>query len=82
MGHSFDPADRILISNAVFTGKEDAPRRAAVAVADDRIAWVGDPDAMPAELRGPDTAVEDFGDDLIMAGFHDAHMHVFHSALP
>ena len=81
MGHSFDPADRILISNAVFTGEEDAPRRAAVAVADDRIAWVGDPDAMPAELRGPDTAVEDFGNDLIMAGFHDAHMHVFHSAL-
>ena len=80
MGHSFDPADRILISNAVFTGEEDAPRRAAVAVAGDRIAWVGDPDAMPAGLRGPDTAVEDFGDDLVMAGFHDAHMHVIHTA--
>lgn len=75
------PADRILVSRALFTGKEDSPQPGAVALRGDRILWVGDADAMPAELRGADTVTEDFGDSLIMAGFHDAHMHVFHSAL-
>ncbi|MDE8703505.1 amidohydrolase [Adlercreutzia equolifaciens] len=81
MDSSFFPADLILRSSAVFTGSEEEPRAAAVAVAGDRIVWVGDPADMPEELQGPDTEVRDFGDALIMPGFHDAHMHVFHSAL-
>lgn len=75
------PADRILTSRALFTGREDAPKPGAVALRGDRICWVGALEELPAELRGSDTVVEDFGDGLIMAGFHDAHMHVFHSAL-
>lgn len=75
------PADCIYMSSAVFTGSEEAPTRKAVAVRGDRICWVGDPEALPAGLRGEETPVEDWGDALIMAGFHDAHMHVFHSAL-
>ncbi len=74
-------ADCIYVSSAVFTGSEEAPARKAVAVRGDRICWVGDPEALPAGLRGEETPVEDWGDALIMAGFHDAHMHVFHSAL-
>ena len=81
MDSSFFPADLILRSSAVFTGSEEEPHGAAVAVADDRIIWVGDPADMPGGLQGPDTEVRDFGDALIMPGFHDAHMHVFHSAL-
>lgn len=81
MDSSFFPADLILRSSAVFTGSEEEPRAAAVAVAGDHIVWVGDPTDMPEELQGPDTEVRDFGDALIMPGFHDAHMHVFHSAL-
>lgn len=81
MDSSFFPADLILRSGAVFTGSEEEPRAAAVGVAGDRIVWVGDPADMPEKLQGPDTEVRDFGDALIMPGFHDAHMHVFHSAL-
>ncbi|WP_305118134.1 amidohydrolase [uncultured Adlercreutzia sp.] len=81
MDSSFFPADLILRSSAVFTSSEEEPPAAAVAVTSDRIIWVGDPADMPGELQGLDTEVRDFGDALIMPGFHDAHMHVFHSAL-
>lgn len=81
MDSSFFPADLILRSSAVFTGSEEEPRTTAVAVTGDRIVWVGNPADMPEELQGPRTKVRDFGDALIMPGFHDAHMHVFHSAL-
>lgn len=76
-----EPADRIVTSTAVFTGLEDAPSPGAVAMRGDRVCWAGAPDALPESLRGSNTVTEDFGDALIMAGFHDAHMHVFHSAL-
>ena len=79
MDNSF--ADLIVTSAAVFDGTAEEPRPGAVAVRDDRIVWVGSPDALPEGLRGSATVVEDFGDALLMPGFHDAHMHVFHSAL-
>lgn len=75
------PADLILTSTAVFTGIAEAPTPGAVAIAGDRIVWTGDRDVMPSTLRGPDTVERDWGDSLIMAGFHDAHVHFFHSAL-
>lgn len=81
MSPSFSPADLILRSKAVFTGTEAVPHAAAVAIIDDRIVWVGDPALLPVELQGPGTEVRDFGDALIMPGFHDAHVHFFHSAL-
>lgn len=81
MENPVKPADLILTSRAVFTGTQDAPRPSAVALHGDRIVWVGPAETLPDGLRGPDTTVEDLGDALIMPGFHDAHMHVFHSAL-
>ena len=81
MENPVKPADLILTSRAVFTGAQDAPRPSAVALHGDRIVWVGPAETLPDGLRGPDTTVEDLGDALIMPGFHDAHMHVFHSAL-
>ncbi len=74
------PADVVLISNAVFTGCEDAPRRLAVALRGSRILWVGKPEEATT-WQGAQTEVRDFSDALIMAGFHDAHLHFFHSAL-
>lgn len=79
MDNSF--ADLIVTSTAVFDGTAEEPHPGAVAVRGDRIVWAGNPDALPEGLRGPATVVEDFGDGLLMPGFHDAHMHVFHSAL-
>lgn len=75
------PADLIVTSSAVFTGKDVAPQPGAVAVAGDRIVWVGPATEMPEGLQGPDTSLIDYGDALIMPGFHDAHLHFFHSAL-
>lgn len=75
------PADLVLISSAVFTGKDDSPRAGAIAIAKDRIIWTGDADQLPSALKGPRTVTKDWGDALIMAGFHDAHLHFFHSAL-
>ena len=47
----------------------------------DRILWAGPLETMPEALRGDATEVIDYGDALIMPGFHDAHLHYFHSAL-
>ena len=81
MATIFPEADLILASSAVFKGTESAPEPGVVAIAGDRVLWVGDADEMPAGLRGPRTREEDWGDALIMPGFHDAHLHFFHSAL-
>ena len=76
--------DRILASSAVFTGQGDVAKAAAVAVADGRIAAVGDLEEVLALADDPDAArrqVEDLGDRFLCAGFHDSHVHFFHSAL-
>ena len=76
------PADRILVTTALFTGADDEPAPGAVAIGDDRVLWAG-----PLEVHARSicaataTEVIDYGDALIMPGFHDAHLHYFHSAL-
>lgn len=76
-------AELVLVSQNVFTGESDQARPAAIGVRGDRICWVGAPDAVgtaACPLRA-DAEVRDFGDAFIMPGFHDAHVHFFHSAL-
>lgn len=75
------PADRILVTSALFTGVDDEPAPGAVAIGGDRVLWAGPLEALPEHLRGTDTEVVDYGDALVMPGFHDAHLHYFHSAL-
>ena len=75
------PADRILVTTALFTGADDEPSPGAVAIGDDRVLWAGPLEAMPEALRDDATEITDYGDALIMPGFHDAHLHYFHSAL-
>lgn len=76
-------AESVLISRNVFTGLGDAAAARAVGVCGDRICWVAAPVAVgSAEVpvaAGAD--VRDLGDAFIMPGFHDAHLHFFHSAL-
>ena len=73
--------DAVVTSRRVFTSAagEHAARPLAFALAGDRIAAVGEPDdvlaAVPAAAR-----VLDFGDRFICPGFHDAHLHFFHTA--
>ncbi|MCD8316754.1 MAG: amidohydrolase [Eggerthellaceae bacterium] len=76
-------ADYALQSNAVFTGLTDQTAPLDVAVKDDRIVWVGPPDDISLKVdlddRGP--GIVDLQDLFVMPGFHDAHLHFFHSAL-
>ncbi len=76
-----DTSDLILKSRALFTGTGDGPFPGFVAVRCGQIQYVGHDEALPPALTGPDTEVLDCGEKLIMPGFHDAHMHVFLSAL-
>lgn len=70
----------VVASDHVFTGEGDQARPLAVCIADGRIASV-----LPKEeglaLAGPSTRVIDYGDAFICPGFHDSHLHAFHSAL-
>ncbi len=79
--------DSIVESSQVFTGIDDTVRPAALAVADERIVAVGTHDEIHALARDCNTdshrAVEihNWDDALIVPGFHDSHVHFFHSAL-
>lgn len=75
-------ADYIVRSQRVFTSAPGAASAhpLAFAVAGDRIAYVDEFDRVQAEA-GPDTPVVDLGDALVCPGFHDAHLHFFHTAL-
>lgn len=71
------------MSQNVFTGEGDYAQPAAIGVRGDRICWVGAPDALGTATcpRCADAEVRDLSDAFIMPGFHDAHVHFFHSAL-
>ena len=73
-------ADRIIVSNRVFTGMGDTAQPLAIIIRGNHVFKAVSPDKKDAYI-GPDTIVEDYGDAFICAGFHDSHMHVFHSSL-
>ena len=78
--------DLVIESEHVFTGCDGTARPAAVAVAGDRIAAVGPREDVRAFVReqageGPAPEIRDFGEALIVPGFHDSHLHFFHSAV-
>ena len=78
----FGHVDYIVMSRRIFTSAvgDDAARSLAFAVAGDRIELIGAPADVIAACP-PDTPVLDFGDAFICPGFHDAHLHFFHTAL-
>lgn len=74
--------DTVFTSKNVFTAAdgETAARPLAFAVADGRICTVGEPDEILASA--PTSArVVDYGNQFICPGFHDAHLHFFHTAV-
>ena len=77
--------DLIIESENVFTGTDAATRPAAVAISGDHIVAVGPRADVHAFARarneGPAPEVRDFGDALVVPGFHDSHLHFFHSAV-
>lgn len=77
-----DQVDYIVRSKHVFTSASDehAAHELAFAVAGDRIVAVGAPEEIMAACPAS-TPVRDYGDALVCPGFHDAHLHFFHTAL-
>ncbi|MEK5238877.1 amidohydrolase family protein [Paenibacillus sp. FSL L8-0470] len=69
--HGF--AERVLMSSAVFTGKEEDALPGFIALQGERIAAVGDPAEAEAWI-GPKTIVHHLRDALIMPGVHDNHV--------
>ena len=41
------PADRILVTSALFTGADDEPAPGAVAIGGDRVLWAGPLEVLP-----------------------------------
>lgn len=73
-------ASVVLSSQAVFTGLTNEPAALSIAIVDNKIAAVGSRAEMEAWIDSQ-TQVYDFGDQLIMAGFHDFHVHVMWGSL-
>jgi len=78
-GTEVEKANMVLKSRSIFTGVSDGTLSGGVAIKGNRIAAVGCEDSI-REWIGPETAVLDFGDRLIMSGLIDAHMHFFTGA--
>lgn len=75
------PADLIVRSTRVFTSApgERRPRELAFAVAAGRISLIGAPDDVIAAC--PAAHILDLGDAFVCPGFHDAHLHFFHTSI-
>ncbi|MGJ7910786.1 amidohydrolase [Neobacillus sp. LXY-1] len=66
-------ADTVLVSNVIFSGKEDDPFAGFIAVKDKKIIAVGHKNEQYHWI-GPKTKVYQFDDQLIMPGIHDNHV--------
>lgn len=68
-------ADIVVSSNVVFTGLENRPKSATIAIKENKIIAVGSEKEIESFIND-DTKEYNFNDQLIMAGFHDAHLHL------
>ena len=73
-------AEKVLKSNAVFTGLEEEPFAGGVAIAHGRILAVGTDEALE-DFIGPETEVFAYGDNMIMPGLIDGHEHLWWGAV-
>jgi predicted amidohydrolase YtcJ len=78
------PAEKSTVATLILTGgtvltladDADGPAREAVAIAGDRIVFVGDLSGARA-LAGPETVVENLRGAVIIPGFSDSHCHLY-----
>ncbi|MEK4013863.1 amidohydrolase [Peribacillus sp. FSL M8-0224] len=73
-------ADIVLSSDAIFTGLTHEPMSGAIAILGDKILSVGSKTEIEPFI-GSGTKVFNYGNQLIMPGFHDFHLHIMFSAL-
>lgn len=77
-----DHSELIVRSKRVFTSEDgiDEPRELAFYMRDGRIVSIGESERVIAEAPSG-VPVTDYGDRFICPGFHDAHLHFFHTAV-
>lgn len=75
-----ETADLVISSNSIFTGIGETACPGAIAITGNRIVAMGDLTEIEKHI-GPNTKVHAFGDQLIMPGFHDFHLHVLPGSL-
>ncbi|MDO4544962.1 MAG: amidohydrolase [Bacillota bacterium] len=68
-------ADLVIKGNAIFDSVAVDPFPGFVAIKGNKIVEVGK-GTDPSPYIGADTVVKSYGDQLIMAGFHDSHTHL------
>ncbi len=68
-----------MVAGSGFSGDAPFEGPVAVAVREDRIVWVGAPEDLAGEVEA--SSILEFPGSFLMPGFHDAHIHMFHSAL-
>jgi len=73
-----DIADYIFKGESVFIGNTDQPISTSVAVRGNRIIEVG---GNLDHLFGPETHIIECGDNLVLPGFHDSHVHLMLAGL-
>lgn len=73
-------ADLILRGNKIFTGLADQPEEAAVVILGNKIVDVCSIEKSE-DYAGEETTVLTYHDQLILPGFHDAHLHVILGSL-
>ncbi|MFP5108208.1 amidohydrolase [Neobacillus sp. C211] len=73
-------ADIVLSSYAVFSGLEDSAKPGAIAIRGNRIIAVGSSEEIESYV-GDNTLVYHYGNQLIMPGFHDFHVHAMMGSL-
>ncbi|WHY02529.1 amidohydrolase [Neobacillus sp. DY30] len=73
-------ADIILTSKAVFTGLEEVPKPAAIAISENRIIAVTSIEEMDSYI-GERTLIYNYENQLIIPGFHDFHVHAMMGGL-
>jgi predicted amidohydrolase YtcJ len=73
-------ADLVITGGRLWTGEAGRSPATALAVADGRIAYVGD-DAGALARRGPKTRTLALKGELVTPGFEDAHIHLMSGAL-
>ena len=69
------PADLLLRGGSVYTVDAARSWATAIGVKGGRIVYVGG-DSVPAGLIGPGTDVVDLDGQMVLPGFHDAHVHL------
>jgi predicted amidohydrolase YtcJ len=73
-----DIADYVFKGESVFIGNTDQPIRTNVAVKGNRIIEVSE---NIDQLLGPETRIIECGENLVLPGFHDSHVHLMLAGL-